>query len=42
MQNLKVAGPNNLPMDVLKIISIKYSVLGLDLPPAQPIAFVYR
>ena len=42
MQNQKVAEPNNLPMDALKILSIKYSALNLDLPEAQSIAFVFR
>ena len=42
MQNHKTAGPNNLPMDALKILALKYSALDLDHPNAQPIAFVYH
>ena len=29
-------------MDTLKILSIHYSELDLDLPPAQPIYFDYK
>ena len=42
MQNHKAAGPNNLPMDALNILALKYSILDLDHPNAQPIAFVYH
>ena len=43
MQNHKSSGSNNLPMDALKVMSSRFSILDLITnPEAAPISFVYK
>ena len=42
MQNHKAAGPNNVPMDALKILSSQFSIVDQVKPEARPIFFLHE
>lgn len=42
MQNHKAAGPNNVPMDALKILSSQFSIDNHAKPDARPIFFIHE